>query len=578
MKYKAIIPGIALLLTVLVTGAEAGSRKESKGDKLMDRFQFIAATEIYQEALKDDDANKDDIRRKLAVCYRMLNDPEKTVYWYNGIIDNDSIVSAEDKFYYAQALSSTGEYAEARAWFAEYSSEVPGDGRSLKAHLDNLVHLYQDSSRFRLNPVSFNSEAKDFSPAYYRDDLVFVSNRENDSRKYKWDDSPFLDLYLAKKDRDGEYMEPEVFHKKLNTKYHEGPLTFFDKGRNVVFTRNNVDRGELVQSSDGVNNLNIYFARVDAKGNWSKNVPFHRNDSEYSMGHPTITEDGERMYYISDIPGGYGGTDIYVSTFNGKLWSEPENLGPEVNTEGNEMFPFLHKEEVLYFASNGHGGFGGLDVMKYDLLTGEVSNVGYPINSSRDDFGLILNEEGNHGYLTSNRETEDGADNIYEFEFFPLVNLHYALGEWEFCKKNEVELVAFARPNLVITQELCGEGLEALEAMAVQLIEDENLVVELRSHADAVGVGANDMNLSAKRAETARDFFIEQGISPDRIISRVYITGDLNGECVHGPKCTVDHAEQGWTEFKLINYLPDENLEQAISDMQSVNQLQGRAN
>jgi tetratricopeptide (TPR) repeat protein len=574
MRYRAIIPGM-MLLAALSTSVYAGG-KESKGDKLMDRFQFVAATEVYEEALKEEGADPS-IRRKLAICYRMLNNPEQTVYWYNDIIDNDSIVDPEDKFYYAQALSSTGKYAEARAWFAEYSSQVPGDGRSVKyeSHLDNLVHLYEDSSRFRLSPVSFNSDAKDFSPAYYKDGLVFVSNRENESRKYKWDETPFLDLYLARRDREGNYMEPEVFHKKLNTKYHEGPLAFFDRGRNVVFTRNNVDRGELVQSSSGVNNLNIYFARVDAKGNWSKSVPFHRNDKEHSMGHPTITEDGERMYYISDMPGGYGGTDIYVSTFNGKLWSKPENLGPEVNTAGNEMFPFLHNEEVLYFASNGHGGFGGLDVMKYDLLTGAVSNVGYPINSSRDDFGLILNEDGDHGYLTSNRDSEDGSDNIYEFEFFSLVNLHYELGEYELCKKDEVELVAFSAPNLVITQELCGEGPEAMEKLAALLLADESLVVELRSYADTEGSRANDMNLSAKRAETARDYFIEQGISAERIVTRVYMRGAFEGECVHGPNCTVDHASQGWTEFKVINYIPDENLEQAISEMEEP-ELQGR--
>jgi outer membrane protein OmpA-like peptidoglycan-associated protein/tetratricopeptide (TPR) repeat protein len=402
-------------------GVLAQSKKEAKGDRLMERYAFQGATEVLLKALEEEKGENDAIKKKLAECYRMLNDPKNTALWYESIMDNNSIIEPIDKYYYAWSLNSLGDYTEAKEWFEIYAQEEPEDQRAEKytAHLKNLEYLYKDSSRFQLDTVNFNSETADFSPAYYKDGLVFVSGRSKRKTKFKWNESAFLDIYRCVKDSTGNYTEPTAFNKKLNTRYHEGPISFYSNGEKLVLTRNNFEKGSLLKSADGVTKLKLYFASIDNEGKWSKSEPFQYNSDEYTVCHPTISEDGLTMYFISDMPGGYGGTDLYVTHFLDSAWSKPQNLGSKVNTEAKEMFPFLHNDNILYFASSGHGGLGGLDIIKYEFSSQEVTNVGYPLNSEKDDFGLIVTSAGNQGFIASNRNSENGTDNIYSFEFFP---------------------------------------------------------------------------------------------------------------------------------------------------------------
>ncbi|MCK5104231.1 MAG: PD40 domain-containing protein, partial [Cyclobacteriaceae bacterium] len=433
------------------------------------------------------------------------------------------------------------------------------DSRSKKyaAHLDNLEHLYKDSSRFHFNPVSFNSESTDFSPAYYKDGLVFVSGRAEHSKEFKWDESSFLDLYQSAKDSTGNYSEPTVFYKKLNSRFHEGPISFFTNGKSLVYTRSNFEKGTVRRSSDGVTKLKLYFTVIDKKGNWSKRHPYQYNSDEYSVGHPAISNDGLIMYFISDMPGGYGGTDIYVSKFDGRLWSVPENMGSEVNTKGNEMFPFLHNTDVLYFASNGHGGLGGLDIYKFDLSSRKLNNIGYPLNSEKDDFGLIMNAEGNQGFMSSNRNSQNGMDNIYNFGFLPSIDIYYETGKWEICHKDGViELLAFANPNLVLTKNICDKGPPELDEIIKLLIDDASLAVALSSNGDLIGDDAYNLTLSEKRARAATEYLIAQGISPSRILKSDVTMAQANKHFNSDESTELDQQTKGRTEFKLLKYNP----------------------
>lgn len=523
----------------------------------MERYAFQGATEVLLKALEKAKGENDAIKKKLAECYRMLNDPKNTALWYESIMDNDSIIESDDKYYYAQALSSIGDYSKAKLWFAIYSEGAPGDKRSKKyaAHLDNLEHLYKDSSRFHLDTVNFNSETADFSPAYYKDGLVFVSGRSKRLTKFKWNESAFFDLYLCAKDSSGNYTEPTAFNKKLNTRYHEGPLSFYNNGKSLVLTRNNFERGNLLKSSDGVTKLKMYFSSIDEDGKWSKSTPFQYNSGEYTVGHPTITEDGLTMYFISDMPGGYGGTDIYVSRYTGEEWGEPQNLGSEVNTEAKEMFPFLHNEDILYFASNGHGGLGGLDILKYDLSSREVSNIGYPINSEKDDFGLIVNAAGNQGFMASNRNSPYGVDNIYRFEFLPSTNIYYDFAKWAVRDKGPIELLAYARPNFVITMYIRDEEVMELDKLVKLLVNDATLVIELTSHTDSLGDDAFNLSLSEKRARLAKEYIISRGIEASRIIAKGYGETALVNKCSNGVECSEEeHRANRRTEFKVLKY------------------------
>ena len=257
-----------LMITFLMFNFEvSGQQKaEAKGDKLMYKFHFLAATEAYQQAIEEGN-DSDKLKKKLADCYRLLNDPENTVSWYGEIIENIEVIELIDRYYYAQALSSIGQYDEANKWFEIYSSGVPeGETFAVTSHLSEL---YLDSARINLNPVSFNSEQADFSPTFYQDGLVYVSGRGK-SGQFKWNESSFLDLYFSAPDSTGSYRDGIVFNKKLNSRYHEGPLAFYNDGKSLVLTRNNFEEGFLQESSNGVTKLKLYFTEIDDKGNGRK--------------------------------------------------------------------------------------------------------------------------------------------------------------------------------------------------------------------------------------------------------------------------------------------------------------------
>lgn len=418
MKPSIVISHLIIaLLLISQFSVIAQTKIEAKGDKLMAQYHYAAATEAFTKALQDDDADR--IKLKLAQCYRKLNDPENTSRWYNEIIENESIIKPIDKYYYAMALTEQGDMLGAKKWFEAYSIDEPDDERSKNyvAQLDDVNSLYKDSSLYMLKTATFNSLYSDFSPTYYKNAIVFISGRSQSSGKYKWDESSYLDLYISHRNSLGIFSQAAPFHKNVNTKFHEGPVSFYDNGKKLVLTRNNSEKGKLNKSSEGITKLNLYFTSIDSEGNWSEVDPFIYNNDEYSVGHPSITEDGNTIYFVSDMPGGHGGTDIYVSQKNADGWSEPQNLGATVNTKGNEMFPYFHGNGMLFFSSNGLGGLGGLDIFKYDIAKSELSNYGYPINSTKDDFGFIVDEDNKIGFLASNRDSENGVDNIYQFEY-----------------------------------------------------------------------------------------------------------------------------------------------------------------
>ena len=213
--------------------------------------------------------------------------------------------------------------------------------------------------------------------------------------------------------------EPELIKGRVNTKLHEGGSTYSADGNVMLFSRNNIHKGFIGSSSEGVIRLKTYRAEL-VKNKWKKieGIPF--NDDEYSVGHPSLSKDNKTLYFASDMPGGEGGTDIWMVMVDleENKWGKPVNLGPEVNTPGNELFPWISPDETLYFASNGHKGLGGLDIiMARNFNTSEpiIKNMGYPINSSRDDFGLILDNKRGLGFFTSNRNNGEGDDDIYSF-------------------------------------------------------------------------------------------------------------------------------------------------------------------
>lgn len=397
------------------------SLSERKGDKNFYNFSYADAITHYLDALAKDSA-RTILKLKIADSYRKLNDPVNAAIWFGQAL-TDSTLSPEPHYllYYAQALSSNQEYEEAKTWYLKYQSVMQQDKLALYKieGINNLDKFYRDSASYKISQVSINSQGLDFSPMWYDKGIVFVSSRtENPIAPsiFSWDKTSYLDLYYAEAKEGGDLEAPVIFNKRVNTKYHEGPLSFFYNQTKVVFTRNNFLNGIARRSEEGITKLELYFAEKSADGDWNNIKPFQYNNTEFSVGHPTITEDGKKMYFVSDMPGGYGATDIYVTYFVDGQWTAPKNLGAGVNTSGREMFPYLNNDH-LYFSSDGHEGLGGLDIYRAELVDdtpASVTNLGYPISSSYDDFSLVIDKQGRYGYFSTNRDNKV-HDNIYYF-------------------------------------------------------------------------------------------------------------------------------------------------------------------
>jgi len=274
------------------------------------------------------------------------------------------------------------------------------------------------------NLESLNTKRLEFSPAYYRNGLVFVTSRQEAGPYDPKLKETFFELFFADLDGNGMPKRTQPFSIEINSALHEGPVAFTTNNQRIYFTRNNTKNGKRVVNNKGKVVLKIYTARY-GEYDWQdiEELPF--NDDSFTCMHPTITNDGNTLYFASDRPGGYGGMDIYRSERTATGWSRPLNLGPEINTLENEVFPFIHDSGVLFFSSNGHPGLGGLDLFMIDISGrrwGQLINLGKPFNSKEDDFGLIMDPYGSRGYFTSNRKGGSGKDDLYIFEAPDKIN------------------------------------------------------------------------------------------------------------------------------------------------------------
>jgi len=279
--------------------------------------------------------------------------------------------------------------------------------------------------RCSLKNLNLNSKYQDFDLVKYSDStVIFSSTRKQKSlRQPKWsgNNQPYLELYTAKIKKDGSFSSIEKFSKTINTKFHDADIEFSKDLKTIYFSRSNYFNKKYVKDTLGRNLIQLYKAVQDNKGNWvEKEMPF--NSKNYQTGHPTLNEDETKLYFISDMPGGYGKTDVYVvDIYKDGTYGKPQNLGPKINTKGREMFPVIWKNDYLYFSSDGYiKGHGGLDIFSVKLTEGipeeEAYNLPRPMNSYSDDFSISFNTDKNSGYLSSNRPGGKGDDDIYSFQ------------------------------------------------------------------------------------------------------------------------------------------------------------------
>lgn len=386
-------------------------------DKSFDDFAYVEAIGLYEYAYEKDTTDNYIVKR-LAESNRNVGNTEEVERWLKKLIDRH-VAIPEDIFNYSQALKSNGKYLIAEQWLKEYSDLRPEDGRvNIQVSLlEYIKFLMRDSTNYEILNTSINTIGSDLGPAFYKDKLIFSSTSMGTKAgaTYKWNELPFLKMYSAKIGPYGDLNSVAPFAPKLKTAYHDGPVSFDQKKDIIYFTRNNFVKGKTSQSRDGVVNLKIFIGKLE-EGDWKLTGSFKYNSDEYSVGHPSVNKDGTVLYFASDMPGGYGKSDLYFCVLANGQWSKPFNLGPKINTEGNELFLHISDDDVLYFASDGHGGLGGLDIFFSVPERGvfnSIENMGYPVNSSKDDFGLALDSTGVKGYFSSNRVGGKGDDDLY---------------------------------------------------------------------------------------------------------------------------------------------------------------------
>ncbi|SHH10398.1 OmpA family protein [Flagellimonas flava] len=414
----------------------AQSTVQKRADQLFYKFAYAKAIPEYEKMVTG--RNSVHAFQRLAECYLMLRDFEKSLPYFKRFI-NEPETPTNYYFKYAMALKSSGQEKEALKWLKRYKKLHKNDPRVKQFLKDgNLASVvFNSKERYEVEPVHFNTRYSEFGSFVHDGQLYFSSSRREVASEdvYGWNNEAWLDIFHV---TEGSSMDvPKKFKGEINSKFHESSMVFSTDYKNdtiIYFTRNSYFKNKESfytkkedKNIEKLNNLKIFKAeKVD--GEWKVTRNLKTNADHYSTGHPTVNSTRTLLYFASDRPGGYGGTDIYYCKIHPRGGvGMPINAGPIVNTPGNEMFPYINNEGQLFFSSDGHVGFGQLDVFATvsdeNGEIKEVVNLGKPLNSEKDDFGYYAMDNGVDGYVSSNRKGGKGGDDIYKFRFIPSLTL-----------------------------------------------------------------------------------------------------------------------------------------------------------
>ncbi len=408
------------LIVVLISSLSltAQNKDSRKADKHFDRLEFVDAAKDYLQLVTNGKGNAY-VYAKLAECYYNIFNTTEAERWFAKALETSD--NPELVYKYSQMLKANGKYDESNAQMDRFASMRPGDDRATayRKNPDYLPKILEKGKKFNVQNLPINTEVSDFGGTISNGKLYITSARNYSRKTYGWNGEPFLDVYQYTVLNDGSYGAETLLGKNINSSLHEGLVSFSPDGKTMYFSRdshtdNLFVKDSLTRNKQGV--LNLYRSTLLSDG-WSVAEPLPFNSKSYSVKNPSVSSDGSTLYFASDMPGGYGYFDIYkVSIEEDGKFGNPENLGQKVNTEGQEMFPFISSDGTLYFSSDGHLGLGGLDVFFTREIDGKIApirNVGVPLNSNADDFAIRIDEESGKGFVSSNRAGGIGSDDIY---------------------------------------------------------------------------------------------------------------------------------------------------------------------
>ncbi|ABQ04679.1 OmpA family protein [Flavobacterium johnsoniae] len=421
MKLKKILFPI-LLLCFFMADAQTASIKNA--DKKYDSYAYADAIKAY-EKLVEKGVREERIFQRLGNSYYFIGELKDALKYYQELFSINENQEADYLYKYAQCLKSEGNYTKADEILEKFSQKAPSDKRVVLflKNRNYLEDIKSNSGRFDIADAGINSKDSDYGSTILDNKLVFTSARDTGSiikKNFKWTNKAISTLYAVDLNPDGSIGKPMLFHKQnLQVNFNQSTPVFTKDGKTMYFTRNNSVDGKRKQNENKVTFLKLYKA-VLINNEWKEVQELPFNSDEYSVAHPALSVDEKTLYFASDMPGTLGLSDIYkVSILSNGGFGAPENLGPEINTEGRETFPFISDENELYFASDGRPGLGGLDIfvskITKECTFDEVQNVGEPINSKQDDFAFIINSKNRNGFFSSNRVNGHGLDDVYRF-------------------------------------------------------------------------------------------------------------------------------------------------------------------
>ena len=420
---------IYLVLAILaIQFVNAQTQDLQRANRFFERTYYSEAIPLYEAIL---DQNKSfDVIKNLADCYYYTNDYDKAQRQYHSLVLRfPETLQPEYYFKYSETLKASGNYEEANRVMHDYFLSTNNQKALENLEKENKVleNITALGNRFTIENMSINTPNSEFGAVELGQKLVFSAVKTKQSlfdKVYKWNNESYLDLMsVSLNHRTTDSIQK--FAIELSSPLHESNAVFTKDGKTIYFTRNNYQDGKRGKNHENISTLQIFRAQL-INGKWSDITALPFNSEDYSVEHPALSTDEKTLYFASDMPGSLGSFDIYSVAILGSDFGTPKNLGATINTDKKEQFPFISKDNKLYFSSNGHGGYGSMDVFVSEIKNNEFVtplNVGLPVNSGFDDFSFVIDSDLLHGYFASNRKGGKGGDDLYEIkEILPLVN------------------------------------------------------------------------------------------------------------------------------------------------------------
>lgn len=538
---KRIFGKIWICFVALICfGGYAQNKQVKVGDRQFENLAFADAIKSYENAIRQGSVNQEDLKN-LADAYYNNGLYDEANKWYSEILDKgqatSDFVDAEVYFRYIQTLKSKGNYREADRIMDLMADKFKEDIR-VKMYLANKSYL----EFIRSNPSAFsatlmenvNTAFSDYGATMYKGHIIFASSQNRTNyyqRIHSWTNDPFTKLYSAPVYIDGHVGEAKPFAKKMEGKFNESTPVFSSDGQTMYFSSNT---REDKKNKDDVVFVNLYKARL-VNGKWSNVEKLSINVPNASSAHPALSVDEKWLYFVSDRGDSYGQSDIYrVEILSNGNFATPENLGDQLNTEGREVFPFISADNILYFASDGHPGLGGLDIfgvkIHEDGSLGDVVNLGDSVNSSYDDFAFYLDPNCKYGYMTSNRPGGKGKDDLYfvreidgiELEFYQSIKGKvYDIVSGEILKEAKVSL--YDQNNELVETVVTNENGE-------YVFNDKRCSISYSVGVDKEFYNTVELGLPAlnRKNEAVLDFGLQGGeVKPKEKVQGIQIGDDL---------------------------------------------------